>query len=129
MSIGRGVDLDIIEVKRDGQPLTGDGGDSVIVPNRLLLNGLPVLVPSDSPIYISAGDTTPTTATLKVFVNRLSIHAEHPVVDDTDPPIYEQLRAETNCDPFQLAHIMRGYAAIGALQQAVRVITDSPTVF
>ncbi|MCV7358509.1 hypothetical protein [Mycolicibacterium fluoranthenivorans] len=106
MAIGRGVDLDIIEVKREGQPLTGDGGESVILPNRVLLNGLPVLVPSESPIYISAGDTTAVTATLKVFVNRLSIHAEHPVVDDVDPPLYEQLCGETDCNPIQLSRII-----------------------
>lgn len=127
MAIGRGVDLDIIEVKREGQPLTGDGGESVILPNRVLLNGLPVLVPSESPIYISAGDTTAVTATLKVFVNRLSIHATHPEVDDTDPPLYEQLCAETSCNPLVLAHIMRAYAALGTAQSAVQVLADLPS--
>lgn len=114
MGIGRGVDLDIIEIKREGEPLTGDGGHSIIVPNRVLVNGLPVLVPDSGEIRIDASASDAVVATVPMFVNRLSIHAEHPEIDDTDPPMYAALMDELDCDPRLLGNWIHAYSVLRA---------------
>jgi len=89
----RGVDLEIIEQRPAGQI----DDYHVILPNHCVINGLPVLVPSDHPIHINASDTQAVTATLTVFVGSLHVQAADEPTDEPgeDPPILADLKAVT----------------------------------
>jgi hypothetical protein len=114
----RGVDLEITEQRPTDQPLGGDTSHTVVAPNHVVINGLPVLVPSDTHITIDASDKSCVTANLTVLVHRLRVHPEHESpVDDSDPPIFEQLETELGRIPALAALI---FAARQELGQQIR---------
>lgn len=84
----RGVDLGIVEQSKDGSA----GPLNLIVPNDVRINGMSVLVPSDSEIEILASESGAVTARLTVFVGKLRVHAEHQPdpVDVSDLPIHAE---------------------------------------
>jgi hypothetical protein len=71
----------VIEIIERDRATDDTLGGSVIMPNRILINGQPVLTPDDKPITIHEinGDEL-VTVTLTLFARRISIRAEH----DTD---------------------------------------------
>lgn len=88
----QGIDLEIVEEL--GQESVGDV--DFVVPNDVLINGVSVPGPKGSAVAIetSNGDDM-VRATLTMYCRSVKITAQPRVVDDTLPPIYAQLIADT----------------------------------
>jgi hypothetical protein len=115
----RGVNLDIVERTPNPEEVRAL---NVVCPNYVAINGLPVLVPSDTEVEIVASETGAVTARLSLFVGRLRIHAEAEPVDDADPPLWAELAA-TQDDPRYVGGQIRGYITNAKMALALQRIT------
>lgn len=77
--IPRGAVVEIYERHRNGEPVPEVGPGSILVPNEIRINGVPVWCPEDSPVVVERIEVRGSSDAVRVT---LTLYARRVVIDD-----------------------------------------------